>query len=118
MFCVLPLLLVFILDLPKFYRDLCRALYNITGDEKYKPKKNTKKPKLKKTEVPKESTHVMQDAVTMQDDVTIDDPGEGTSGLQDAITMPASDGIGSRINKRDSVNRRKKVVARRKMENR
>ncbi len=54
----------------------------------------------------------------MQGDVTTDDPGEGTSGLQDAITMPASDEIGSRIDKRDRVNRRKKVVARRKMDSR
>ncbi len=114
-FCVLPLLLVFILDLTTVYRDFRRAMYNITGNEKYRPKEKTKKPKSGKTEYPKESISAMQDAVTLQDGVRADDPGEGTSGLQDAIIMPPGDRIRCKINKSDRVNQRNKLIARRKL---
>ncbi len=51
LFYVLPLLLVFILDLPIFYQKLRRALYQITGNEKYKSKKETKKKKPEKNRI-------------------------------------------------------------------
>ena len=57
----------------------------------------------------------MQDAVTLQDGVRADDPGEGTSGLQDAIIMPPGDRIRCKINKSDRVNQRNKLIARRKL---
>ncbi len=82
-FSFLPLLLVFILDLSTFYWDLRMMQYNITGDEKYKPKRKIKKPKPGN---PKENTNAMQEVVTMQAGVNTEDPGEGTSCFQDTIT--------------------------------
>ncbi len=114
-FCVLPLLIVFILDLPTLYRYFRRAMYNITGNEKYKPRKKTKKKKnANKTQDPRKAIDGRKDAVSMHDDVSPEDPGEGTSGLQHAITMPPQ-----RHRMPDTrpciANRRKKLIATRKL---
>ncbi len=60
LFYVLPLLLLFVLDLPVFYRELrWGMLYNITGNEKYRTKKKIKKPKSGKRQDPRKSTNGM-----------------------------------------------------------
>ena len=99
-FCVLPLLLVFILGLPTLYRDFLRAMYNLTGNEKYNPDKKTEKLQPEKKREP--------DGIHRHYGRWCHRSWSMAGYLWDPITTPASI-IGGRITHGDSMNRQKKA---------